>query len=78
MQKNTRRTKPVDVHEPGTAKEGDEISQAKDTATPQSISVAYNKNGVATIYVLLSDGSILYKTDLEDEWKATSIGVFKK
>lgn len=77
MQKNTRRTKPVDVHEPGTAKEGDEISQAKDAACPQSISVAYNKNGVATIYVLMSDGSILYKTDLEDEWKATSIGVFR-
>jgi hypothetical protein len=27
--------------------------------------------------VLMSDGSILYKTDLEDEWKATSIGVFR-
>lgn len=77
MQKNTRRTKPMDVHEPGAAKAGDEISQAADPANPVSISVAYNKNGIATMYVLMSDGSIMYKTDLENDWKTTSIGVFR-
>jgi hypothetical protein len=28
------------------------------------------------MYVLMSDGSIMYKTDLENDWKTTSIGVF--
>jgi len=35
----------------------------------------YNKNGVLTLYVLMEDGTIMFKREDEDTWHTTSLGM---
>jgi hypothetical protein len=68
MQAKRGRTKAVDI--PNTAtKEGDNaISEIKRNTVANGISVVRNNSGYITVYVLMDDGTIMYKGEQEDEW----------
>ena len=73
MQAKRGRTKAVDLPDT-TAKEADNaIAEIKRNTIANGISVIRNSSGYITVYVLMEDGTILYKGEQEDEWKTMRV-----
>ena len=74
MPTNTRRNKKVVKDEqPGATI--DHVEPQAERMKPQGISAVYNKNGILTLYVLMEDGSIMFKREDEDQWQTTQLGM---
>ena len=74
MPKNTGRDKKV-VKDEQPAKTRDHVEPQAERMKPQGISAVYNKNGILTLYVLMEDGSIMFKREDEDQWQTTQLGM---
>lgn len=74
MPKNTGRDKKV-VKDEQPAKTIDHVEPQAERMKPQGISAVYNKNGILTLYVLMEDGSIMFKREDEDQWQTTQLGM---
>ena len=74
MPKNTGRDKKV-VKDEQPAKTSDHVEPQAERMKPQGISAVYNKNGMLTLYVLMEDGSIMFKREDEDQWQTTQLGM---
>ena len=74
MPKNTGRDKKV-VKDEQPGETIDHVEPKAETMKPQSISAVYNKNGILTLYVLMEDGSIMFKREDEDQWQTTQLGM---
>jgi HSP20 family molecular chaperone IbpA len=74
MPKNSGRNSKV-VKDDIAGEKGDHVIPAPEKMKPQGITAVYNKNGVLTLYVLMEDGTIMFKREDEDKWQTTSLGM---
>jgi hypothetical protein len=74
MPKNTGRNKKV-VPDEQPREVLDNFDTHAETMKTQSISAVYNKNGILTIFVLMQDGTIMFKREDEDQWHTTQLGM---
>jgi HSP20 family molecular chaperone IbpA len=74
MPKNSGRNSKV-VKDDIAGEKGDHVIPAPEKMKPQGITAVYNKNGMLTLYVLMEDGTIMFKREDEDKWQTTSLGM---
>jgi HSP20 family molecular chaperone IbpA len=74
MPKNSGRNSKV-VKADSAGAERDHVIPAPEKMKPQGITAVYNKNGMLTLYVLMADGTIMFKREDEDTWHTTSLGM---
>jgi HSP20 family molecular chaperone IbpA len=74
MPKNSGRNSKV-VKDDIAGAERDHVIPTPEKMKPQGITAVYNKNGVLTLYVLMEDGTIMFKREDEDTWHTTSLGM---
>jgi hypothetical protein len=74
MPKNSGRNSKV-VKADSAGAERDHVIPAPEKMKPQGITAVYNKNGMLTLYVLMEDGTIMFKREDEDKWHTTSLGM---
>jgi hypothetical protein len=74
MPKNSGRNSKV-VKADSAGAERDHVIPAPEKMKPQGITAVYNKSGVLTLYVLMEDGTIMFKQEDEDTWHTTSLGM---
>jgi hypothetical protein len=74
MPKNIRRNSKV-VPDEQPREMFDNFDPQAEAMKTQSISAVYNKNGILTIFVLMQDGTIMFKREDEDTWHTTLLGM---
>jgi hypothetical protein len=73
MPTNRGRTKKLDTPIPA-AEEGDnDLAEIKKATIASGLSVIRNSSGYITVYVLMEDGTILYKGEEEEVWKTMRV-----
>lgn len=74
MPKNSGRNSKV-VKDDSAGEERDHVIPTPEKMKAQGITAVYNKSGVLTLYVLMEDGTIMFKREDEDKWHTTSLGM---